>query len=67
MTPFSAFRARVYHRMVQVGPASEDPSEGGVNDVPLSAICRNIEIDMRGMLGKTAPPPSPQPVEDVLP
>lgn len=53
--------------MVQVGPASEDPSEGGVNDVPLSAICRNIEIDMRGMLGKTAPPPSPQPVEDVLP
>jgi ion channel-forming bestrophin family protein len=64
--PFSVLIAWVFYTMEQVGDSSEDPFEGGGNDVPLSAICRNIEVDLREMLGETELPPRLQPVENVL-
>ena len=49
-----------------VGDNSEDPFENYVNDVPMTAISRTIEIDLREMLGETELPPKVEPVEDIL-
>lgn len=64
--PFSTLVAWVFYSMEQVGDFSEDPFEGGVNDVPLSTICRNIEVDLREMLGETVLPPRLHPIDEVL-
>jgi len=49
-----------------VGDNSEDPFEGFVNDVPMTALCRTIEIDLREMLDETDLPEKIKPVNDVL-
>jgi putative membrane protein len=41
--------------------STENPFEGSANDVPISQMSRNIEIDMREMLGETDLPPALQP------
>ncbi|MBC8102944.1 MAG: hypothetical protein H7Z41_10195 [Cytophagales bacterium] len=64
--PFTVLIAWVFYTMEQVGDASEDPFEGGGNDVPISTICRNIEVDLREMLNETDLPPRLQPLNDVL-
>ena len=38
--------------MEGVGDASEDPFERSMNDVPMNALCRTIERDLRQMLGE---------------
>lgn len=38
----------VFTLMEYVGDYSENPFEGLINDIPLGAIVRNIEIDMLG-------------------
>jgi len=35
-----------------IGDFSENPFEGTFNDVPITAISRSIEIDLREMLGE---------------
>ena len=62
----STLIAWVFRTMEFIGDNSEDPFEGGVNDVPMNALCRTIEIDLRQMLGETQLPESEQPVADVL-
>jgi putative membrane protein len=37
---------------------SENPFEGLVNDIPMTAMARGIEIDLREILGETQLPPS---------
>jgi putative membrane protein len=49
-----------------VGDSSEDPFENFINDVPMTALCRNIEIDLREMLGETDLPPRMLPVDGLL-
>ena len=44
----------------------EDPFENFVNDVPMTALCRTIEIDLRQMLGETDLPEPIGPVNDIL-
>jgi putative membrane protein len=39
--------------MEYTGDYSENPFEGLINDVPIYSIVRNIEIDLREMLGET--------------
>jgi putative membrane protein len=36
----------------KIGENSSNPFEGGANDVPISSIARQIEIEMRIMLGE---------------
>lgn len=36
--------------MEKIGEASENPFEGGANDVPITQISRNIEIDLLEMI-----------------
>lgn len=64
--PFSVIISWVFITMEIVGDNSEDPFEGFVNDVPMTAMCRTIEIDLREMLGETDLPPAIAPVNNVL-
>lgn len=47
----------VFMAMEGIGDASEDPFERGMNDVPMNALSRGIEIDLRELLGETELPP----------
>lgn len=54
--PFSILISWVFFTMEKVGDSSENPFENGINDVPLSSICRSIEIQLRCSLGETELP-----------
>ncbi|TPV94753.1 MAG: hypothetical protein B7733_13565 [Myxococcales bacterium FL481] len=56
----------VFSTMEAVGDATEDPFERGMADVPMNALCRVIEIDLREMLGETDLPEKEQPQGAVL-
>jgi len=47
---FSVLISWIFTTMEKVGSNSEDPFEGRINDVPMTALCRTIEIDLRDML-----------------
>ena len=66
VVPFSALISWVYTSVEQVGESTENPFEGGANDVPISQISRTIEIDMREMLGETDLPPALQPQNNII-
>ncbi len=51
--PTSAAVTWVFFLMEKIGDYSENPFEGTYNDVPITSIARNIEIDLREMLGDT--------------
>jgi len=64
--PASVLISWIFQTMENVGDASENPFENGINDIPLSAICRTIEIDLKEMLHESNIPDKLQPVNDVL-
>lgn len=64
--PFSVVVAWVFVTMELVGDYSENPFEGLGNDIPMLALCRTIEIDLREMLGETDLPPGIEAVDGVL-
>ena len=64
--PFSILISWIFTTIEIVGDNSEDPFENYVNDVPMTALCRTIEIDLREMLDETELPEKIQPVGDVL-
>ena len=64
--PLSVLISWIFYTMEKVGDTSEDPFENFINDVPLTALCRTIEIDLREMLGETELPEPLQPVNDIL-
>jgi len=55
--PFSVLVSWVFLMMELIGDYSENPFEGMANDVPMLSIIRNIEIDLREMLGEKNIPP----------
>ena len=63
--PFSMLISWVFFTMEQIGEFSENPFDNSVNDTPIAAICRNIEIDIKEFLGE-ALPAKMNPVDDVL-
>jgi putative membrane protein len=64
--PCSLIVGWVFHVMERIGESTENPFEGGANDVPISNISRTIEIDLREMLDETNIPPALTPVNDIL-
>lgn len=64
--PCSLIVSFVFHVMERIGEATENPFEGGANDVPISAIARGIEIDLRDMLDEKNLPETLKPVNDIL-
>ena len=64
--PFSVLISWVFTSLEQVGQSTENPFEGGANDVPISQMSRNVEIDIREMLGEANLPPAMQPQNDIV-
>jgi putative membrane protein len=64
--PFSALVSWIFISLEKIGEATENPFEGGANDIPITALSRNIEIDLKEMLDETEIPPAIQPVHQIL-
>ena len=64
--PVSIVISWIFWTMEAVGDSSEDPFENFINDVPMTALCRSIEIDLRQMLGETGVPSPIEPENDIL-
>ncbi|MCX5577728.1 bestrophin family protein [Kaistia terrae] len=59
--PFSALLGWMYMSLDQVGESTSNPFEGGANDVPISQICRELEIELRSAMGELDLPKPLQP------
>ena len=66
MVPFTVLISWVFFVMERVSDSTEDPFEGGVTDVPISALCRVIEIDLKQMLAAEDVPKPIEPIDGVL-
>lgn len=64
--PFSVLVSWVFTSLEQVGSSTENPFEGGANDIPITAMSRTIEIDLRDMLNEKNLPDALQPVNNIL-
>lgn len=64
--PISVLIGWIFMALEQVGRYTEDPFDNFVHDVPMTALCRTIEIDLRQMLGETELPPPIEPVRNIL-
>lgn len=51
--PFSTLLAWVFNTMESIGENTENPFEGGPNDVPITNMSRGIEIDIRQLIDDT--------------
>lgn len=66
LVPFTVMISWVFFIMEKVSDSTEDPFEGGVTDVPISALCRVIEIDLKEMMDAEDIPEPLKPVDGVL-
>jgi len=64
--PFCVLVSWVFHTMEKVGVDTENPFEGGANDIPMAAISRTIEIDLRDMLDESDLPKPIEPIKNIL-
>jgi putative membrane protein len=48
--PFSTLVGWIFNTMEKIGEASENPFEGGTNDIPITQLSRSIEIDLLEMI-----------------
>ncbi|MDY8137117.1 bestrophin family protein [Aquimarina sp. 2201CG5-10] len=66
MIPLSVLVAWVFTTMEKIGSNSEDPFEGRINDVPMTALCKTIEIDLKDMLDEKELPEKEKPKDNIL-
>lgn len=64
--PFSALSTWIFTTMEKIGESTESPFEGSANDVPISAISRSIEIDLREMFDEENIPEPLKPENNIL-
>jgi ion channel-forming bestrophin family protein len=64
--PFSVIVSWVFTSMEKVGESTENPFEGGANDVPITALSRTIEIDLRDMLDEADLPTPITAINNIL-
>jgi putative membrane protein len=64
--PFSLLISWVFYTMEQIGEFSENPFDNGINDTPISSICRSIEIDVMELMGEKDLPEKIQPHDNIL-
>jgi putative membrane protein len=55
VVPLSALLAFLFTTIERTGAVNEDPFAGKITDVPLTAMCRDIERDARELLGEEPP------------
>ncbi len=66
LVPFATLIGWIFFMIEKISDSSEDPFEGGANDVSISAISRTIEIDLKQSLdGEDIPEPL-KPFHDLL-
>lgn len=63
--PFSVLIGWMYFALDLVGESTSNPFEGNANDVPISQISRDLEIELRARLGDTDLPPALPPVHGI--
>ncbi len=63
---FSVLISWIFTTMEKVGSNSEDPFEGRINDVPMTALCKTIEIDLRDMLDEENLPEKVKAQDNIL-
>lgn len=64
--PFSTLLGWMYFSLDLVGESTANPFEGNANDVPISQMCREIEIELRQRLGETDLPKPVEPVRGIV-
>lgn len=64
--PFSVLAGWVFTTMEKIGESSENPFEGSANDIPITAMSRSIEVDLREMLGEKDIPAIINPHNNIL-
>jgi putative membrane protein len=64
--PFSLLVSWMYISLDQVGESTENPFEGGANDVPMAQICRLLEIELKQMLGESDVPGLLKPKNNII-
>ena len=64
--PIYVVLATIFTITERIGHRTEDPFENKFEDIPMTALCRNIEIDLRQQLGESTIPPPLEPVEGIL-
>lgn len=64
--PVSVIISWVFVSLERGGDATENPFEGSSNDVPMTQISRNIEIDLLDMLDEKDLPPAIQPTNNIV-
>ena len=64
--PFSCLIAWMYIALDQVGESTDNPFEGGANDVPISRTCAMIEVELRTLMGEAGVPPLAAPVGNIV-
>ncbi|MEV4886237.1 multidrug transporter [Chitinophaga ginsengisegetis] len=66
VVPFSIMISWMYTSLEQIGESTENPFEGSANDVPLTSICRDIEIELRELLEEKDLPSKLYPQHNIL-
>lgn len=64
--PFTIVVGWVFTSMEKVGESTENPFEGNPNDVPITAMSRTIEIDLKDMFDETDLPKPLIPINNIL-
>lgn len=64
--PLSVIIGWMYTSLDQVGESTSNPFESGANDVPISQISRQIEIELRELLGENDLPAPLQPANGIV-
>ena len=64
--PFSLLLSFVFAILERIGAVNEHPFENRITDVPLTAICRNIERDLLATRGQEQLPPALTPQDGYL-
>lgn len=63
--PFSVLIGWMYFALDLVGESTSNPFEGNANDVPISQISRDLEIELRTRLGDADLPPALPPIHGI--
>lgn len=64
--PFATLSTWIFTTMEKIGESTESPFEGSANDVPITAMSRAIEIDLREMFDETDLPQALKPENNIL-
>ena len=64
--PFSILSGWLFTTLEKIGEVTESPFEGSANDVPITAMARGIEIDLKEMFNYEEIPDPIKPVNNIL-